>query len=236
MFDDKTNVDNVNPDEQKTDQSLMFKVGDREYDINAAKTKIEHADKHISQLEAENAQLKELASKLDKLDTLEQLLKQSAPAPQSTPEPQTQAPAPQAQINPEDLVQEVMQKLTATQQAEVQERNIESSTDKAKQVYGSEYQSKLLEIGSKLGMDQASIVNLAGSNPALFEHTFGLNKQSAPDSPASPSSIALNQAPANKPKVSDVLMANGSAKERTDFIKNALENPEAFMATYGKQA
>lgn len=232
MFDDKTNVDNVSPTEQKTDQSLMFTVGDRQYDATSAKTKIEHADSHIAQLEAENAQLKQMAAKLDKIDTLEQLLKQSAPAPQSAPEPQAQAPAPQAQINPEDLVQSVMQQLSAKQQQEVQQANVASSTEKAKQVFGSEYQTKLLEIGSKLGMNQDAIVNLAGSNPALFEHTFGLNKQAASD-PATPSSVNIHSAPAEKPKVSDVLMTQGSSKDRAAFIAEALANPDAFMKQYG---
>ena len=231
MFDDKTNVDNVSPTEQKTDQSLMFSVGDRQYDAAAAKTKIEHADNHIAQLETENAKLKEMTSKLDKLDTLEQLLKQATPAPQPTPEPQVQAPAPQAQINPEDLVQTVMQQLSANEQQKIHDSNVRTSTEKAQAVFGSEYQTSLLEIGSKLGMNQEAIVNLAGSNPALFEHTFGLNKQSS-NSPAAPSAIAINTPPAQKAKVSDVLMSNGSARERTDFIADALANPDEFLKNY----
>lgn len=51
-------------DEQTTDQ-LTFKVGDREYDVNAAATKIENADNHISKLESENAEFRERMASLE---------------------------------------------------------------------------------------------------------------------------------------------------------------------------
>ena len=226
MFDSETKEQNSSQQEQQPDQGSMFEVQGRQYDAQSAATKIQHADEHIAKLEKELADYREKLSKVDKLDSIEELLKQQT----HKPEPQEQQPqsAPQAQINPDDIVKQVMETLSAKDQASIAQKNQEQAIQAAKSVYGDEYQQKLLEQGKAFGMDKEAIQSLAASNPSLFAHTFGLNRQ-ASDKPSPTSTVNVKPTPNEQVKVSEVLLSKGSAAERTNFVKDALANPDKFL-------
>lgn len=229
MFDTETKEQTSQPQEQKPDQGLMFEVEGRQYDAEAAANKIQHADSHIAKLEQELADLRSQSSsqaeQLEKLGKLEEMLsKQSPPAPQEQ-QPQS---APQAQINPEDIVRQVMETLSSKEQESLALTNQQKAVQQAKAVFGDSYQQQLLERGKQFGMSQDDIKNLASSNPSLFAHTFGLNKQ-ASDTPAPNSTVQVKANPNEEVKVSEVLLSKGSAAERTKFVADALANPDKFL-------
>lgn len=60
---DSFNTDQSVEQEQSQDPKVTFKVGDREYDTDAAAKKISSADEHIKRIEAENAELRARAEK-----------------------------------------------------------------------------------------------------------------------------------------------------------------------------
>lgn len=187
MFDEQ-----VTPEEQKpTDQEgqeqeqnpnagqepteSWFEVDGRKYNPESASKKISHQDQHISKLEQELAELREKSSKLDKIDQLEELLMQQNQNQQPAPEQQPQD-EPTNSFNEEEvesrLLSTIEEKLAAKQKAEAQAQNIKTATEKAQQLYGSEYLSKLEQIGQELGMSKEAITNMAGESPNVFDRLF----------------------------------------------------------------
>ena len=113
---------------------VKFKVGDREYGINDAVTKIEHADKHISTLEEELRTLREQLSLTEAQKKALEALSHTPPA--SPPAPTSQGPA----LDVEDLLAKAEQRLFDTlsrkQQEDLASKNLADSTAAAKQLLG----------------------------------------------------------------------------------------------------
>lgn len=172
--------------QQESSQSPLFKIGDREYDVEAAKTKIEHADKHVQTIESDNATLRQEVEQLraqvassSKLDqVLETLQANQVASPTSTDENTTQSVDKEALLN--ELLSQVAPKieetLSAKQKQEQLEKTLTETVSLAQAKYGSEYESILRSKGQELGLDDAGIQNMASTQPKVFKQLFGLEQ------------------------------------------------------------
>lgn len=101
---DSFNTDQSVNQEQQADQ-LTFKVGDREYDVDAAAKKISSADEHISRLEQENAEFrKKLESALTE-DQLEAKLQEALQKLNKASSPESRSNEATTSFDPEKLSQ-----------------------------------------------------------------------------------------------------------------------------------
>lgn len=226
MFNTETKVEQSPQSQQSPDQGVLFQVGDRQYDVTSAATKIQHADEHIARLESELKALREQASKLDKIDKLEELLMQKP----STPEPvvQPQSAAPQAQFDEDAMLQKVLAMLDSKSQEKVYQENESKAVQAARAKYGDSWQSKLKEIGTELQMSTDMITNLARTSPTAFSKMFGLSQEAGKGIPSPDSSVHIK--PEQQPvRVSEILLKSGSARSRTDFVADALKNPDKYL-------
>lgn len=197
---------NEQPQQEQANTAPLFQVGERTYGVEEAKTKIEHADQHINQIQSENATLKEematLKAQLESSSKLDQVLEaiQAKGTPSSSPaENTTQA------VDKDTLITELMSQLTpkigeTLSQAELQkkaEANLQTSIQLAQSKYGKEYEAQLRKIGSELGYDDKGIQDLASSKPEAFKRMFNLEQvkvvnNSAPSSTVSTHGVQSN--------------------------------------------
>jgi hypothetical protein len=177
-------------DQPNTGQTKpLFTVGDREYDVDAAVTKIKSADTFIDTLKNESKQkdqeIANLQAQLDQAKKLEdalEALKQKSSQGESNMSDNTGATT---TVDIEALKQELLKQareaatnsVTSFKQQEIAAANQSESVGAAKSRYGSEYETKLREMGAQLGLDDTAIDAMAKSNPALFKQTFGLNSK-----------------------------------------------------------
>ena len=183
--------------QQETNSTPLFKIGEREYDVESAKTKIEHADKHVQTVESEASELRKKVEQLEaqlanssKLDqVLETLQANQVATPTSTEGNTTQS------VDKEALMQELLGQIapkieetfSARQRQEQLAKSFEDTVKLAQERYGSEYESKLREQGNELGMSDADIREMASTKPEAFKRLFGL-KQGKVASQATPQS------------------------------------------------
>lgn len=170
----------TNPDqgeEQKTDQ-LTFKVGDREYDVNAAATKIENADNHISKLESENAEFRErmasLEAKLEQSMKIEEALetmkanKEGSIAENVQPEQNTTGLS-EEQIAA--ITQSKMEEYLAAQQMKQQQEQAQSlaeqtyreTAEKLVGIYGDKVDEAVANKAKEMGVPASELFNMAKS-------------------------------------------------------------------------
>lgn len=196
MFDN-----NAPADQTGTQPEVKFKVGDREYDVQSAATKIQHADTHISTLESE---LKTLRDQLALTEAQKKAL-ESMSSYQQTPPPAapTSAPVLDRDALLAEAEQRVFDTLNKRQQEALAQQNLAEATAEAKKVYGDSYQQVLLERGSELGMSKDDIMSFAMSKPEAFKRLFNLT------------------APTGKPTVPPTSSYRPSATDTTDPIKLA---------------
>lgn len=166
----------------------LFSVAGREYDAEAAAKKIENADSFIDTLKQESKskdeQIARLQAELDqksgldaKLDEAMQVLRTKESQTVNQPTDTTTT------VDMEALQQELIKQaqeaalksVNQFKQQEVSTLNQTESINAAKARFGSDYETKLREMGSTLGLDDTAINAMASSNPALFKQTFGLN-------------------------------------------------------------
>lgn len=120
-------------------------------------------------------QLEEQASTNDKVDQALELLKQKEGMMQTTDNTET--------VDIEALKVELVKQaqeaannsVTNFERQKIASNNQEESIEAARKYFGDEFESKLREIGSGLGLDDGAIKTMAASNPALFKQTFGLS-------------------------------------------------------------
>ena len=170
-------------------------------------------------------ELREQKTKLDKIDKLEELLVHKP----TTPEPVVPQPsaAPQAQFDEDAMLQRVLAKLDQQSQEQILKANELKAVESAKAKFGSEYQAKLKAIGAELQMSPAAITELARTSPVAFERMFGLTTDSK-GIPTPTSSVHVK--PEQQPvRVSDILLKGGSARDRTNFVADALKNPDKYL-------
>lgn len=179
MFDNPTPAD-----QPGTPTDVKFKVGDREYDVQAAATKIQHADQHISTLESELKALRDQLALTEAQKKALEAMSVSTPPPAPAP---TSAPAFDRDTLLAEAEQRVFDKLSRQQQEAVARANLEAATAEAKKVYGDSYQQVLLERGSELGMNKDEIMAFASAKPEAFKRLFNLTTQARTNVPPSSS-------------------------------------------------
>lgn len=200
---------------QQSDDWLV--LGERKYDKEAAATKIQHADKHISTLEQELAdlrkqlELKTAQEEAKKAMSQAQTQTSTQPAVQNTTETGKDGT---------DLLSQVEQILQQRESVATKQTNLAKATEAAKAVYGDAYQQKLEETGRELGMSKADIVELASTKPQAFSRLFGLNTQAPAAKPSVTSTVTVSTNGSDDPfkSVAKTVLSSSSAKERTSAI------------------
>lgn len=198
------------------EQKPLFSIGTREYDIDAAVSKITNADNHISTLEqerkADKARLEELEAKLKSQSDLEAKLDEALSRlgnPQQGSSNQNTGSTDPVDIQElrNSLLREAVQAASQTtsdlKQQEIQQANTQANIDLAKKKFGDQYEAKLREEASKLGMSDADIQNLAKGGTETFKRLFNLNVQANPSDTSPTGSVRSgfrsSTAPSNLP-------------------------------------
>lgn len=216
--------DNTTPADQTGSQPVVtFKVGDREYDPTTAATKIEHADKHISTLEAELQALREKQALTEAQLRAREALSQNTPTQQPAPTSQAQV------VNVDDILaqaeERVYASLTRKQQEATAAANLAQATAVAQEVFGPTYQQELIKRGEELGMDKEDIQKFASTKPEAFKRLFGLTSQAPKGNVAPVSSFSTRQGLPETPiQVAARALRDpkASGRERTAAIAAAL--------------
>ncbi len=221
MFDTNTPADQSGQPQQ---QPVTFKVGDREYDIAAATTKIEHSEKHIGTLEQELKALREQLSLTESQKKALEALSHNSPA--QPPAPTGQAPA----FDVDDLLakaeQRVYESLSRKQQEAQAATNLAACTEAAKAVFGDAYQQELLKRGSELGMSKDDIAEFAKTKPEAFKGLFGLRSEQTRPTPNFSSSFNRRPTDQDTPvqaAARAIRDTKASGRDRTSAVANALK-------------
>jgi hypothetical protein len=193
MFDDTQTNGTQEPQVTSQQQAPVedwLVVGERKFDKDSAAKKIEHADTHINKLQQELADLRKQLE-------LDQARKQAEISMQQVKQVEPQQPAVQntpvtSQGDETALLSLVDKVLTQKATEQSANANLEQAVNAAKTVFGSEYQTKLEQMGKEFGMSKQDIVDLAKTKPQAFNRLFGLNIQ-----------------PQHKPYVSSTVTSNG---------------------------
>lgn len=216
MFDDKP-VD-------QPGQQVTFKVGEREYDVASAATKIAHADSHISTLEQE---LKTLRDQLSLTEAQKKAF-ESLANNQPTPAPAQTAPTPSVDVDSllAQAEERVFKALSKQQQDAAAKINLEASTNAARAVFGDTYQQALLERGQALGMSKDDIMAFAATKPDAFKQLFNLNT-AEPRGQVPPASTHYRAPNASDDPIKQAARAlldrNSSSRQRTEHIAALLK-------------
>ena len=180
--------DGAAPVEQGIDPNKpLFKVGEREYNAEQAAKDIAHKQAFIDQLLKEKRELEEKAAQGANLDAklqqaLEQLNQQRIQAESNIPSQETTT------VDQAELMEQ-LRKIAEQTASETYERsskeklkqeNLARSIQAAKEVYGTEYQTKLAEKGKALGLTPEQIESMAQDNPLLFVETLAKKVQPTP--------------------------------------------------------
>ena len=197
----------TNDSDTPADQpSSLFTVGDREYDAESARTKIENADQFINTLKTEkdsvtsentvlqqeNARLQAQLDQSAKLeDALSMFTQQQQPAQDVTTTQQVETPSLDVEALKQQVMADVLSQVQAKEAAKTHEANFGQSMSAAQNAFGSDVASKLQERGAQLGMTPQAIDQLAKTQPAVFNELF---IPKAPNSPASPDGRYSNHA------------------------------------------
>jgi len=148
----------------------------------------------VDETKTMEARILDLEAKLNQSTKLEDALaqlksKEESPVTEQQPN-QTTETTPQLDVETlrQQLIEEVMGKLSTSQQQEVHSQNQSESIGAAQAIYGDSYEQKLRESAKDLGMSDEDIIKEAQSNPKRFKKLFGLDKQ--PKTTYSPNSSA----------------------------------------------
>lgn len=165
--DHTTQTESTNATESTT--AMSFKVGEREYDVDSASKKIEHADNYIAELKAKEAEYQQKVAALEaqvaqstKLeDALSKLQTQ-----QSTPSENTTQPVVEQVESQEEVVKRILQQREA-EAAEVAKARAAEETFKEVSktlagVYGADHVDRVVkEKAEEIGIDFDMAINMA---------------------------------------------------------------------------
>ena len=228
--------DPTNQDNADQAQKPLFTIGTREYDIDAAVSKITNADNHISTLEqerkADKARLEELEAKLKSQSDLEAKLDEAlSKVGQGSQGSSNQSAGSTDPVDIQELRRQVLteavkaasETTSQMKQQEIQLANQQANIELAKKKFGDQYEAKLREEAQKLGMSDADIQNLAMGGTETFKRLFNLNTQASP-SESSPtgsyrSGFRSSSVPSNLPDPTKAF----TAADRTRLMQERLE-------------
>jgi len=152
---------------------VLFQIGDRVYHTaEEAANKIQNADKHIANIEAENAAnlktIQELTSKLgtdskvnDLLDKLSQSKNEGQTAPASTPD-----------LDAKQIVAQVRSELKSEDKESERQSNMDESMSAAQKALGDSFKSIIKAKAVTLGMSIQDVDVMASNNPSVFATLF----------------------------------------------------------------
>jgi len=186
----------------------------------------------VDETKTMEARIQELEAKLNQSTKLEDALKQLKTKEESPvieqEQHQTTETTPQVDVETltAKITEQIMGKLTASQQADVFKQNQSESISAAQAVYGDSYEEKLRESAKDLGMSDEEIIQEAQSNPKRFKKLFGLDKQQ-PKTYAPSGSLRGNTQPTENP----INFKKGFSGK--DILSNHLGNLEAIAKAKG---
>lgn len=208
VFGDQTKEEGkVENQDSNSGSSSLFVIGERAYDVEAARKKIESADEHIRRIEEENAKMRD---ELNKAKTLEDVI--AAMKPNTTSEePKTPA------TNTEDVASLVERMLVETRRKEKAAANLEVADKEMKKIYGEKAKDMVIAKAEELGLGIKTITDIAAQSPAAFMQLFKSQQSESVES-------------SNKGTQSSTAMPDGSIKEGTYayYQKIRKENPALY--------
>lgn len=173
-----------------------------------------HADRHIRNIETEQAGLREdLKTRL----TLEEIAAKIEASKNVNSEPQINTPStPQSEVDIDKLVDA---KLSAYQKEQLYEQNINYVSAELTKAWGPDFQSKLVAKARELGESQDNLIAMAQSKPKLFLTLVGATGTANNSYTSAPTSS---------------VRSNGSFKQAgktySDFRKLRRENPQLYWS------
>ena len=141
--------------------------------------KIEHQDQHIQTLEAEAKErdekiiqlLESQAEKDDKSMAAEDIKALVETLKTSRQEP-VQEPPSQQEVSIDEITSAVGDKLKEQALKDKQEANLQAAMDAAKEAYGDDFETKVVELAKSKSMSLEALNNMAANNPAVFNELF----------------------------------------------------------------
>ena len=155
---------------------------------------IPHATAHISQLEAENAKLKEAALTAK---ATEDILEKLSATPSQPAQPAV------AELDDARIAEVVLQQMNAKERADLARTNRESSAAQLKAVYGSNEKANevVKSKAAEMGLSVDFLLDVAAKSPKAFLSTLGvtgINPNAVPRK--LDSTVNLSRAPQDAPK------------------------------------
>lgn len=161
LFGDQTETTEQTTTTDENQDTSLFTVGERKYDVESARKKIENADTHISKLEQEN---EEMRQKLEKAKTYEDLLESL-----TTKSDTTGQTKPVAEDDVQKMVQEALEERERTRTAEA---NLLAADKALKEVYGDKAKEVMIAKGEELGLGPKTLKDIASNSPSAFLKLF----------------------------------------------------------------
>lgn len=207
-------AEKVENQESNSGSSSLFVVGEREYDVESARKKIENADEHIRRIEEENAQMREELQKAKTLDDVLKAMNTNTPGTQN----QTNSPS------TEDVASLVERMLTNSKQEEIATRNLEIADKEIKKIYGEKAKDMFQSKAQELGLGVKTLTELAAKSPTAFLKLFDNRTQ---DQVAS----------SNKGTQSNLSIPDGEPKQGTYayYQKMRKDNPSLYSSAKVQQ-
>lgn len=212
-----TNIFNSGSDDQNTTSEIeglknRFKKEDGSIDVDKLLEAKYHADKHIKNIETEQAELRE---DLKARTTLEDLMTRIE-ASKNHVNSEQQINTPVTPTSEVDIDKRVDAKLSAWQTAQLHEQNVRYVESELQKNWGPDYSSKLRAKARELGESETDLAIIAQTKPKAFLAMMGATKQDS----------LFNAAPSSQVRT-DV---NNKSQGKTykDFSKLRRENPTLY--------
>lgn len=212
-----------NPFEALVGDGKKFKTQD-----DLAKS-VFHKDSHISKIERENAEMRELLSKNDRTEKLEsmltELLTRNKPSNEVPPQTQEKPGVTSPGLTEEDLekrLESLLGKKTAEQTSKA---NLQEVREKLVAKYGSNFADTLKQKATELGLNDEDVNGLASRNPRLFYKTFDIDVKAPTPSPSLTNKVNAGVSPSfdgsgPKPRSHYVALKN---KDRASYYSPATQ-------------
>lgn len=162
-----TDIFNEAPDEVLPKFEDLVGAGKKYADPDAIAKKVAHADKHITNLETEMA---ELRAELQARTTVEAMLNKLQNTPPSTEQAPKNRQEPGSETNPQqiDLASEVQKLVKAEKDKERREANVNTVREELKKRFGADYNLKLNAIAEQLGVTPKFLSDMGTTSPSGF--------------------------------------------------------------------
>jgi len=166
-----TDLFNGTPPTEETAEQVLARMKDKYGDEAKIAMAKEHADRHITRLEAENAGMREDLSKRKTIEEFYAEIKRGAPQPNTPPQSEERNELP-VQSNdsykPED-VEAIVSKALSKKEQEVKARNnVAYVAQELTKAWGPNYAERLQGMPSKLGVSQEYLEKMAVESPQMF--------------------------------------------------------------------